>query len=75
VTLPRATHDQLTAKAVFDGPIPAPIAAGQEVGKVVISAPGMADMEVPLVAGKEVRKLGFFGRMIAALKHFVGAGA
>jgi D-alanyl-D-alanine carboxypeptidase (penicillin-binding protein 5/6) len=75
VTLPRATHDQLTAKAVFDGPIPAPIAAGQEVGKVVISAPGMADMEVPLVAGKEVRKLGFFGRMVAALKHFIGAGA
>ena len=75
VTLPRSTHDQLTAKAVFDGPIPAPIAAGQEVGKVVISAPGMADMEVPLVAGKEVRKLGFFGRMVAALKHFIGAGA
>jgi D-alanyl-D-alanine carboxypeptidase (penicillin-binding protein 5/6) len=75
VTLPRATHDQLTAEAVFDGPIPAPIAAGQEVGKVVISAPGMADMEVPLVAGKEVRKLGFFGRMVAALKHFIGAGA
>jgi len=75
VTLPRATHDQLTAKAVFDGPIPAPIAAGQEVGKVVISAPGIADMEVPLVAGKEVRKLGFFGRMVAALKHFIGAGA
>jgi len=75
VTLPRATHDQLTAKAVFDGPIPAPITAGQEVGKVVISAPGMADMEVPLVAGKDVPKLGFFGRMIATLKHFVGAGA
>jgi serine-type D-Ala-D-Ala carboxypeptidase (penicillin-binding protein 5/6) len=75
VTLPRATHDKLTAKAVFEGPIPAPITAGQEVGKVVISAPGMADMEVPLVASKDVPKLGFFGRMIAALKHFVGAGA
>jgi D-alanyl-D-alanine carboxypeptidase (penicillin-binding protein 5/6) len=75
VTLPRATHDQLTAKAVFDGPVPAPITAGQEVGKVVISAPGMADMEVPLVAGKDVPKLGFFGRMVAALKHFIGAGA
>jgi D-alanyl-D-alanine carboxypeptidase (penicillin-binding protein 5/6) len=75
VTLPRATHDQLTAKAVFDGPIPAPIAAGQEVGKVVISAPGMTDMEVPLVAGKEVPKLGFFGRMVAAVKHFIGVGA
>ncbi|QEX22245.1 D-alanyl-D-alanine carboxypeptidase [Hypericibacter adhaerens] len=75
VTLPRAAHDKLTAKAVFEGPIPAPIAAGQEVGKVVISAPGMTDMEVPLVAGKEVPKLGFFGRMIAALKHFAGVGA
>jgi D-alanyl-D-alanine carboxypeptidase (penicillin-binding protein 5/6) len=72
VTLPRAAHDKLTAKAVFDGPIQAPIMAGQQVGKVVISAPGMSDMEVPLVASKEVPKLGFFGRMFAALKHYVG---
>jgi D-alanyl-D-alanine carboxypeptidase (penicillin-binding protein 5/6) len=72
VTLPRAAHDKLTAKAVFDGPIQAPITAGQEVGKVIISAPGMSDMEVPLVASKEVPKLGFFGRMFAALKHYVG---
>ncbi len=75
VTLPRAAHDKLSAKAVFDGPIPAPITAGQEVGKVVISVPGMADMEVPLVAGKEVPKLGFFGRMFASLKHYIGGGA
>jgi D-alanyl-D-alanine carboxypeptidase (penicillin-binding protein 5/6) len=75
VTLPRSAHDKLSAKAVFDGPIQAPITAGQQVGKVVISAPGMADMEVPLVAGKDVPKLGFFGRMFAALKHFAGVGA
>ena len=31
--------------------------------------------EVPLVAGKEVPKLGFFGRMFASLKHYIGGGA
>ncbi|MFZ5791936.1 MAG: D-alanyl-D-alanine carboxypeptidase family protein [Pseudomonadota bacterium] len=75
VTLPRAARDKLSAKAVFDGPIPAPIAKGQELGKLVISAPDIADMEVPLVAANDVPKLGFFGRVVAALKHFIGVGA
>ena len=75
VTLPRATHDQITAKAVFDGPVPAPVAAGQPVGTLVIASPGMPDMQVPLVAAADVPKLGFFGRVVASLKHFIGIGA
>jgi D-alanyl-D-alanine carboxypeptidase (penicillin-binding protein 5/6) len=75
VTLPRAARDKLSAKAVFDGPIPAPIAKGQALGKLVISAPDMSDMEVPLIAANDVPKLGFFGRVVAALKHFIGVGA
>ena len=36
-----------------------------------ISAPGAATVEVPLVAGHSVEKLGFLGRLFAALKHLV----
>jgi serine-type D-Ala-D-Ala carboxypeptidase (penicillin-binding protein 5/6) len=75
VTLPRATHDQIVAKAVFDGPLPAPVAAGQPVGNLVIASPGMPDMQIPLVAATDVPKLGFFGRVIASVKHFIGIGA
>src|SRR3990170_4746265 len=75
VTLPRNARDRLRAKAVFDGPIPAPVAAGQEIGKLVISAPDVPDTEVPLVAGVAVERLGAFGRIMAAVTHLLGGGA
>jgi D-alanyl-D-alanine carboxypeptidase (penicillin-binding protein 5/6) len=68
-------RDKVTAKAVFEAPIPAPIPEGESVGELVISVPGMPDRSVPLVTGASVEKLGFFGRVLASLKHFVGIGA
>lgn len=75
VTLPRAVRDQVTAKAVFEAPIAAPIPAGESVGELIVSAPGMEDRTVPLVTGATVEKLGFFGRIMASLKHYAGLGA
>ncbi len=75
VTLPRAVRDQVTAKAVFEAPIAAPIPAGESVGELIVSAPGMEDRIVPLVTGATVEKLGFFGRIMASLKHYAGLGA
>lgn len=75
VTLPRGMRDKVSAKAVFEGPIPAPFPAGESVGELVVSAPGMPDMSVPLVTGAGVEKLGFFGRVLSSLKHFAGIGA
>jgi len=71
LTLPRDARGQVKATAVFDGPLPAPLAAGQEVGKLRIEAPGMAPVEVPLVAAAAVDRLGAFSRMIAAAKYFI----
>ena len=75
VTLPRNARKDVRAKAVFDGPIPAPVEAGQEIGKLVISAPDVADTEVPLVAGAAVERLGAFGRIVAAVTYLLGGGA
>ncbi len=50
-------------------PIPAPIRKGQVVGKLVVTAPGFATREVPLVAAEDVARLGFFGRLTAAGRH------
>lgn len=75
VTLPRGMRDKVSAKAVFEAPIPAPVPAGESVGALVVSAPGMPDMSVPLLTGAGVEKLGFFGRVLASLKHFAGIGA
>jgi serine-type D-Ala-D-Ala carboxypeptidase (penicillin-binding protein 5/6) len=73
VTLPRAQAQSISVKAVYDGPLPAPISQGAEVGKLVIEAKGMAPIQVPLVAGEGVGRLGFVGRLQAAARYiFLG---
>jgi D-alanyl-D-alanine carboxypeptidase (penicillin-binding protein 5/6) len=75
VTMPKRARQQLQVKAVYDGPVPAPISKGQQVGKLVLSAPGMNDIELPLVASEAVGKLGFAGRITAAINYLLwGSG-
>lgn len=71
VTLPRSERQNIVAKAVYNGPIEAPIAAGQEIGELVVDIPGMPQARTPIVAAKSVEELGFGGRIAAALMHFV----
>ncbi len=70
-TLPRNGRDQAQVKVTFDGPIPAPIAQGQEVGKIVIEAPGYGKTVVPLVAAAAVERQGFVGRAFSNLEYFL----
>ena len=70
-TLPRAARKSLEVKAVFEGPVPAPIVKGQPIGKLVISAGEITPLEVPVYAGADVERLGMFGRVVAALKHLL----
>lgn len=71
VTMPRKARRDMKVTAVWDGPVPAPIKKGQKVGKLVITAPGEETRELPLVAGADVGKLGFAGRMSAAFRYLV----
>jgi len=76
VTLPRATAQSINVKVVYDGPLPAPIAKGTEVGKLVVEAKEMAAISVPLIAGEEAGRLNFFGRLKAAAMYiFLGPPA
>jgi D-alanyl-D-alanine carboxypeptidase (penicillin-binding protein 5/6) len=70
-TLPRAARKSLEVKVVFEGPVPAPVLKGQQIGKLVISAGEITPLEVPVYAGADVERLGMFGRVVAALKHLI----
>lgn len=73
VTLPRAQAQSVSVKAVYDGPLPAPIAQGAEVGKLVIGAKGMETLQVTITAGESVGRLGLIGRLKAAATYiFLG---
>ncbi|BAE51255.1 D-alanyl-D-alanine carboxypeptidase [Paramagnetospirillum magneticum AMB-1] len=71
VSMQRRNRLEMKVTTVYNGPIAAPVKAGQEVGKVVVTAPGMAPVEVPMVAGADVEKLGFAGRMSTAFKRVI----
>ena len=58
----------LTAEVVYQGPLPAPVQAGDEVAELVIRREGLPEMRVPLVAASSVARGGFVPRMTTALR-------
>jgi len=64
--IPAMDRDGLMAQAVFDGPLEAPVTAGQTVGELVVSVPDLGERRLPLVTAGEVAKGGFMVRMEAA---------
>ena len=70
-TLSQREHEEMTVSVLYDAPVPAPIAEGQELAVLRISAPGMEPMEYPLFAATDVEKVGPFGRMFEITKHFI----
>jgi D-alanyl-D-alanine carboxypeptidase (penicillin-binding protein 5/6) len=72
VTLPAGATPVLKAKIVYEGPIKAPIKAGQHIADLVVTSADMPEQRMPLVAEKDVGTAGFFGRAWAGLTSFFG---
>ena len=67
LTLPQTARSGLKATAQFTQPVAAPIAKGQQLGTLDVTAPGMEPLHFPLVAATDVPQLGFFARIGAKL--------
>ena len=63
VLIPAGASSAVTAEAVFDGPVEAPIVAGQRLGDLVVNVPGSVQSRLPLVAAESVARAGFVGRV------------
>lgn len=72
VTLPAGLAPELAAKVVYQGPIKAPIKAGQHIADLVISSPDVPEQRLQLVAAEDVGEAGLFGRAWAGLTSFFG---
>ncbi len=57
--------------AVYDKPVKAPVKAGDRLGTVKIEIPGNEIIEVPLLADKNIDRLGIFGRIRANLSYLL----
>jgi D-alanyl-D-alanine carboxypeptidase (penicillin-binding protein 5/6) len=74
VTLPRKARPGMKAVVRYDGPVAAPVNAGDRVATLVVTAPEVEPIELPLVAAKAVDRRGMVGRMVAVVGHLVGFG-
>ncbi|WP_372624569.1 D-alanyl-D-alanine carboxypeptidase family protein [Falsiroseomonas sp.] len=72
LTLPRAWRRSLQARVRFDSPVPAPVSKGQELGKLFVSGQGVPEMEVALIAGADVDRLGLIPRIPAVIGSWFG---
>jgi serine-type D-Ala-D-Ala carboxypeptidase (penicillin-binding protein 5/6) len=71
VTMPRNWRKNANISVSYNTPISAPVAKGDQLGKLSISGQGVPAVEVPLLAGADVPKLGLPGRAMAVLSHYV----
>lgn len=66
VLVPAVGASGTTAEVVFDGPLEAPIIAGQPVAELVITRDGLEDARLPLVSDRDVPRGGLVPRLRAA---------
>ncbi|MBB2202450.1 D-alanyl-D-alanine carboxypeptidase family protein [Gluconacetobacter tumulisoli] len=72
MTLPHGWRSRAHIGVDYQAPVPAPIAAGQALGELVIANPGLADIRMTLAAGQSVARLGLFARASAVLGQKLG---
>lgn len=70
-TLPKSAANKVKMTAVYDKPAQAPIKKGDKLGVVKIKIPDQPTIEVPLVADKNIDKLGFFGKIIENFRYLL----
>ncbi|MCI2394584.1 D-alanyl-D-alanine carboxypeptidase family protein [Aliiroseovarius sediminis] len=67
--IPAVQRDGISAEIKWDGPIPAPIAQGQELAQMIVSRDGLNDTVVPLYAEEGVGNAGFGKRLMVAAER------
>jgi D-alanyl-D-alanine carboxypeptidase (penicillin-binding protein 5/6) len=71
LTMPRSWRSTAHIAIAYDSPIPAPVHAGDVIGKLTVTGQGVPQSEVKLLAGDDVPRLGIPGRAVAVLTHLV----
>lgn len=64
VDRPAGRTTDTTLAIEYDGPLRAPIAKGEEIGRLTVSIDGMPDYSVPLYARDAVTEASFAGRIV-----------
>jgi D-alanyl-D-alanine carboxypeptidase (penicillin-binding protein 5/6) len=68
VTLQVDSRPKMVVTLRYSGPLEAPIAQGQQVGTLTVTAPDFPGMTVPVYAAQDVSRASIFGRMMQGLR-------
>ncbi len=73
VLLPRGATERLTGKIVYEGPVIAPVADGQKIGKLEIKRGSSVVLEQPLEASAAVEEGALPRRAFDAVYEYAAA--
>lgn len=71
LTMSRKARRDMTVTVAYESPVSAPIVRGARLAELRIEGPNMEPVVRDLVAGDAVDRLGFVGRLGAAISHIV----
>jgi D-alanyl-D-alanine carboxypeptidase (penicillin-binding protein 5/6) len=71
ITMPRQWRQTAKIEVQYKSPVTAPINRGDILGKLLVSGQGVPVMDVPLMAGIDVPRLGLPGRAMSVVSRYV----
>ena len=69
--MPVQSRREMKVTLRYDGPVRAPVAAGQQIGTLTVSVPGKPDKVVPAVAAAGVPGNNFLDKMMIGLQTLI----
>jgi D-alanyl-D-alanine carboxypeptidase (penicillin-binding protein 5/6) len=60
--------DKIKGEVVYKSPLMAPLKQGDIVGDLIVTAPGVGAVKIPVAAAAAVSEMGFFGKAMFGLK-------
>jgi D-alanyl-D-alanine carboxypeptidase (penicillin-binding protein 5/6) len=73
VLMRRASREGLKVQLSYLEPVMPPVVRGQELGKLTITAPGVAETVVPVYAGADVESGGWFTQIKVGIKELLSS--
>jgi D-alanyl-D-alanine carboxypeptidase (penicillin-binding protein 5/6) len=74
VTMPRGWRSKAKIEVDYSKPVPAPVSRGSVLGHLTVTGAGVPDLDMPLLAGADVPRLGLAGRAMAVVSRMIGGG-
>jgi D-alanyl-D-alanine carboxypeptidase (penicillin-binding protein 5/6) len=71
VTMQVESRAGMKVTVTYGGPVQAPVAKGQQIGTVNVTAPDFPGMHVPIYAANAVSGAGFFGKMYLGIQALI----